>query len=132
RLLSHRLVVPLSAEAWDEARRRHPSGQGAWARLDARAALLAWPRRATRAQYVEHLQATIEGLGVPERLAEDVGGARQLELLVAALSGYAAGFEVQAEPQPQPTVDRALFIGELLDHLQLVSVRRDPEPGSGA
>ena len=121
RLLSNRLVHPLSSEAWTEARRRPPHGVVRWERFDERARLLDWPRRASRLDYLERLRATLDGLGVEERLAGDPRSERHRTVLFAT-------YEPSEVAAP---VTLGEFVGELLEHLQLVSVRAGPPTGVG-
>lgn len=131
RLLSHHLVSQLSGEKWTEARRKHPGGLGAWKRIDERVSLLDWPRRATRGEYAARLEATLAGLGSLEMLEREAPGRRHLELLSASLAAHAATRGSGTGQQADAHVSLAAFVGELLDHLQLVKVSRSGSAGAG-
>ena len=89
RLLAHPLSDGLPAETWDAARTRHPRGLGAWSPIDARASLLAWPRRATRATFHRRLTEAWDAFGVRRRArgtAADALAFQRLETAAAALA----------------------------------------------
>ena len=123
RLLLNRLVEPLGVDAWAAARRRLPRGATQWERYDPRAAQLAWPRRATRSQYLELLQVTLDGLGVSERLEEDARSARHHLMFFGTYPAPLA---------PEPTTLLDAFASEVGEHLQMVMVSANPAPEGAA
>jgi len=117
RLFRHRLVGGLDDEAWSRARASRPVGPDAWARIDSRAAELAWPERATRAELGARFQRTLSALGLPrEGLAPPAAATVGLVL---------RGVQEACRPETE-VVSRRAFLDDVGDLLTLLSVRPPP------
>jgi RecB family exonuclease len=66
RLLAHPLAGVLGGESWRRVRETHPAGAEAW-RRELPTLIAPWPQRATRAEYVRELLATLDRFGVRRR-----------------------------------------------------------------
>ena len=119
RLLEHHLVPRLDEQEWAAARLSLPSGLAAWTPFDPRVMALAWPRRASRAEYTALLESTLAELGALEVLEAGSGRVRW-ESLLATLAVHAAGAGPVAAGQAEAVVTLATYLDELFDHLQLV------------
>lgn len=117
RLLAHPLCDGLGPDLWAAARREHPHGPASWSDLDARLASLAWPARASRADFSARLDAAPDAFGVIER-AHRPGDRVALGRFRAAASGL-------GDPAAQ-TLSRDAFLAEVLELLNLLTTPVDP------
>ncbi len=117
RLFRHRLVGGLDDEAWTRARATRPVGPDAWSGIDPRAAELAWPERATRAELGARFQRTLSALGLPrEGLAPPAAATVGLVL---------RGVQEACRPAAD-VVSRRAFLDDVDDLLTLLTVRPPP------
>ncbi len=121
RLLSHRFVRLLGADAWRIVRERRPEGLPGWREavpgVEALAAL-DWPRTATYGGYLELLERTVEGLGALRHIHSSQREDQSWRELRAALERP----EMRAAE-----LGRGEFIAELGDALELHEAPADSQ-----
>ncbi len=120
RLLVHPLGPGLSPEAWEGARRTHPSGPEAWRSLGAPEALFSLPQRARRGVFAEALRRALEGLEVRRRA---LPWPREVLAYHALLDG------LRTLPDPGEDLTLADFRAEVAELLQAETVPAAPGRG---
>lgn len=125
RLLSHRFVRLLGADAWRIVREQRPEGLAGWREalpgVEALASL-DWPRAATYGSYLEMLERTIEGLGALPRIQSSQREDQSWRELRTALERP----EMRAAE-----LTRGAFIAELSDALELHDAPADSQWARG-
>lgn len=121
KLLSHPLCSGLPAEAWPEARKLHPSNLFTWQSLGVNLSLVDWPKRDTRAEWVQRLQDVLNKFDVRRRAGR---WARE----IVAFYKLQEGLVDLAKPEAE-SISLEDFARDILDSLALLSVPAQPGRG---
>lgn len=121
RLLRHPLCFALSAQVWQEARKKHPSDLLAWQSLGVNLSLLDWPHEDTRANWVQRMQDVLKKFDLRQgagRWAREIVAYYEFDEVLVDLS----------KPEEE-VIGLGEFAADVIGSLGLVTVPAQPGRG---